>query len=190
MFSTIRKESAWTWNTSGTGGLGLGYFAASGGELVLNSPSGEPRGFYYGAVGGGLSVGVRKVPKIGRILDPRGLSNRGGAVLAPKSFTNHGVVYVMSAFERDELTAEDFRGVCIVTELAAGVLIGYSGGAFLIDVNPLAVAAMANPLTAAIANAALNPKAMILDRGWNAGLQASAGATATVGYLWPKSGPA
>ena len=40
---TIKRESGWTFNTSGTGGLGIGFVAASGGEIVLNPTSGEPK---------------------------------------------------------------------------------------------------------------------------------------------------
>lgn len=186
---SIRKTSAWTFNTSGTGGLGLGLFTATGGELVLNPPSGDPKGFYYGAVGAGLSLGVRKIPKIGRILDSRGLSERGGANVAPKSFWNHGVVYVMDGCRGDELTAEDFRGICIATDVGGGVLVGYAGTALLINVDPLALMAQTNPALSLI-GPPLRPKAMVLSRGWNVGPQASVGISETVGFMWPKKGAA
>ena len=185
---SIRKTSAWTFNTSGTGGLGLGYFAASGGEVVLNPPTGAPKGFYYAAAGVGLSVGLKKIPKIGKI-DTRGLSERGAAVVAPKSFWNHGVVYIMDGFAGDELGVEDFRGVCCAIDLGAGVLVGYAGSALLINVNPLALVSATNPVMSLI-GPSLSPKAMVLSRGWNAGLQASAGISGAVGYMWPKSGAA
>ena len=88
---------------------GLGYFAASGGEVVLNPPSGAPKGFYYGAAGVGLSIGLKKIPKIGKILDARSLSERGTGVVAPKSFWNHGVVYGVDGVSGDEQSVQDFR---------------------------------------------------------------------------------
>ena len=186
---SIRETSAWTFNTSGTGGLGVGFFAATGGELVLNPPSGDPKGFYYGAAGAGLSLGIRKIPKIGRILDSRGLSERGGANVAPKSFWNHGVVYVMDGCPGEDLTAKDFKGVCIAIDVGAGVLVGYAGSALLINVNPLALMAQTNPILSLI-GPPLRPAAMVLSRGWNAGPQASIGISGTVGYMWPKAGEA
>ncbi len=101
----IKKTSAWTFNTSGTGGLGLGFFAAVGGELVLKPPSGPLRGFWFGTAGVGIGAGIKRIPKIGRIIDSRGLSEKGSANAAPKSFWNHGVVYVMDGLTADELTA-------------------------------------------------------------------------------------
>lgn len=70
----IVRQSQWEFVTSGTGGIGIGYFAAGGGEEVLKSPSGENKGFYYGSAGVGLSIGIKRIPKIGRIVDSRGLS--------------------------------------------------------------------------------------------------------------------
>ena len=185
----IKKTSAWTFNTSGTGGLGLGFFAAVGGELVLKPPSGPLKGFWYGAAGVGVGVGVKRIPKIGRIIDTRGISEKGSATAAPKSFWNHGVVYIMDGLAGDELTAEDFRGVCISLDVGGGVLVGYAGTALLINVNPLALAAKAveGPALSWI-GPSLGPKAMVLSRGFTAGPQASVGASETVGYMWPKSG--
>ena len=186
---SIRKKSAWAFVTSGTGGLGIGFFAGSGGEVVLSPPSGPPKGFYYGAAGVGVSAGLKRIPKIGRILDPHGVTERGAAVGAPKQFWNHGIVYVMDGCQDDDLTAEDFHGVCCTIDIGAGLLIGYSGSGLLINVNPLALIDSVNPILSMV-GPSLRPKVMVLSRGWNAGLQASVGASASIGYMWPKSGAA
>ena len=185
----IRKKSAWTFNTSGTGGIGIEFVAASGGTVVLDDPKGTTRNFRYAAGGVGVSAGIRKIPKIGKLdtrkLDPRGLSDHYGGNVAPKSFWNHGVVYVMDGCRADELVAEDFHGICIVIDAGAGLILGYSGSLMLVGVSALALAARATIPLADILGPPLAPKAMILSRGWNVGPQASAGITAQLGYIWP-----
>lgn len=95
----------------------------------------------------------------------------------------------MDGFHGTELAVEDFRGVCVLVDLGAGILVGYSGAAMLINVNPVALIAQSNPLLALL-GPSLSPKAMILSCGFTAGPQASAGITAQIGYLWPKAGKA
>lgn len=185
----IVRESTWTFVTSGTGGIGLGFAAANGGEVVLKPADGPNKGFYFGSAGVGLSVGIKRIPKIGKIIDSRGLSERGGGNIAPKSFWNAGIVYIMSGFRGTELSAEDFRGVCCVVDLGAAILVGYSGAAMLINVDTLALIAATSPVLSLLAPP-LNPKAMILSRGFTAGPQAGAGVTGQIGYLWPKAGKA
>lgn len=188
----VRKRSAWTFNTSGTGGVGLELVAASGGTVVLNDPGGQVRNFHYAAAGIGLSAGIRKIPKIGKLdtsrVDPRGFSDHGGGNLAPQAFWNHGAVYVMDGCAHDDLTIEDFRGICAVYDAGAGLILGYSGSLMLVGLNPLAlaVAATAGPL-GQLLGPSLAPRAMVLSRGWNVGPQASAGVTAQLGYMWPVS---
>lgn len=181
---TVKKESAWTFNTSGTGGAGLGFFAGSGGVVVLNDPGQQVQRFHYGAGGVGLSAGIRKIPKIGKIIDPRGLSNRGGGNVAPERFWNHGSVYVMDGCRGDDLTRGDFQGICAVYDAGAGLIVGYSGALMLVGINPLALAVSAAGIVGQLFGPPLSPKAMILSRGWNVGPQASAGVTAQLGYMW------
>lgn len=192
----IRGKSSWTFVTSGTGGVGLEFVAASGGTVVLDNPSGVEQQFRYAAGGVGLSAGIRKIPKIGKLgtrkLDPRGFSDRGGGNVAPKSFWNHGSVFIMDGCSRSELVREDFHGICAVHDAGAGLILGYSGALMLVGLNPLALAAQAaTPLVPGIGTLAgmlglpLAPKAMILSRGWNVGPQASIGITAQLGYMWP-----
>lgn len=187
----IKRQSAWSWNTSGTGGAGLGLVAASGGAVVLNDPAKQVQRFHYAAGGVGLSAGIRKIPKIGKIVDPRSLSNRGGGNVAPEFFTNHGTVYVMDGCSRDELVREDFHGICAVYDVGAGIIVGYSGALMLVGLDPLALAARAalaaNPITNMLAPR-LRVKAMILSHGWNTGPQAGAGITGQLGYIWPTPG--
>ena len=116
------------------------------------------------------------------------MSEKGGGAVAPKSFWNHGVVYVMDGCRGDDLKVEDFRGICLSTDIGAGVLVGYAGNALLINVDPLAVRA-ATPAAALFAPP-LKPHAMVLSRGWNVGPQASVGASETLDWLWPESGAA
>ncbi len=187
---SIARKSAWTFNTSGTGGLGIEFVAVSGGTVVLDDPSGKETRFRYGAGGGGLSLGIRKIPKIGRLdtskIDSRGLSNRFSANIAPEPFWNHGAVYILNGFRGAELTREDFRGACIVFDAGAGLIVGYAGSAMLVGINAAGLAlAMASPL-GSLLGPGINPKGIILSRGWNVGPQASAGVTGQVGYLWPK----
>src|SRR4029077_20153306 len=93
----IRKESAWKFVTSATGGAGVELFAAEGGCIYLQDPSGQNITFKFGGAGVGLSAGL-KVPKIGKITLPkvRGRSVGGGA--APAAFPNAGIVIFWSRF--------------------------------------------------------------------------------------------
>ena len=99
----------------------------------------------------------------------------------------------MGGFHGTDFGVEDFRDVCCVVDIGAGVLLGYAGSAMLVNVDPLALivnaAAATSPMLSLFAPS-LNPKAMILSRGWNVGPQASAGISGSIGYLWPKAGAA
>ena len=184
-FWRIKKESAWTFNTSGTGGAGLGFVVASGGEIVLNDPAKKAVRFHYGGVGAGLSIGLKKVPKLGRFMDPRGLSEMGGGVLAPESFPNHGVVYALSGCPGADLTKDDFKGICLFFDAGLGLIAGYAGETMLMNCNPIAFAALVGGGIAGqlLFESLLQPRAMLLSWGPNLGLQANAGVSESIGYL-------
>lgn len=187
----VKHKSKWAFETSGTGGVGIEFVAASGGTVVLLDPTGAERRVHYGAGGVGLSAGIRKIPKIGRIdpgkLDPKGFSDHGGGNVAPESFWNHGAVYVMEGCPREELQLDDFTGICLAFDVGAGLIVGYSGSAILAGIDPASlvfnVALRTNPIGGLFAPP-LRYRALILSRGWNVGPQASAGVTGQIGYMW------
>ncbi|WP_174279464.1 hypothetical protein [Sphingomonas bacterium] len=191
--TTVKRRSRWTFTTSGTGGLGIEFVATSGGTVVLADPEGVERRFSYGAAGLGLSIGIRKIPKIGRInpgrLDPHGLSDHVGGNIAPEAFWNHGAVYVMGDCPHDELAIDDFKGICSVVDAGAGLILGYSGSAMLVGIDPMwlaITAAMHSSPVLGLLAPPLRCRGMILSRGWNVGVQASAGITGQLGYMWPQ----
>ncbi len=127
----IRKTSAWKFQTSATGGLGVGFFVASGGGIALIDPKSKgedhPTWLHYAGAGVGASVGLRKIPKVGPAIDTRGLSEKGSGNLAPASFWNHGIVYVMNGCSGDDLELTDFKGPCCFVDVGAGLVAGYAG---------------------------------------------------------------
>lgn len=143
---TIKRTSAWRFDTSATGGLGVGFVVASGGRIALLPPgqtdTDHPLWLNFGGAGVGLSAGVRKVPKVGRLVDSRGLSERGGANAAPANFWNNGVLYVMNGCRTDELTLDDFKGTCCFIDIGFGLIVGYAGFGLLLNVNPRVLATL------------------------------------------------
>ncbi len=179
----VKGVSKWQFQTSGTGGLGLAFVVGSGGEIVLKSPTGPITSFHYGAVGVGLSFGLKRVPKIGRF-DSRSLSEKGGAAVAPEDFPNHGLIYVLYGCNDADLSTQDFKGVCIFYDAGVGLIAGYAAEVMLMNCNPGALAAMASGLPGVIVGEELlNPHAMLVSWGPNLGLQANAGISGSVGYL-------
>jgi hypothetical protein len=59
----IKKESAWTFETSASGGLGVAIFAAEGGALYLRDPAKKSVVLHFGAAGAGLSCPVPKLDR-------------------------------------------------------------------------------------------------------------------------------
>jgi hypothetical protein len=51
----IKKESAWTFETSATGGVGVEFVAVEGGAIYLRDPRNNRVTLRFGAVGAGLS---------------------------------------------------------------------------------------------------------------------------------------
>lgn len=145
MFVTIKKPSAWVFDTSASGGVGLGYAMAEGGAIFLKDPKGKAVTFYYGAPGVGLSAGF-KLPKIGKLnLDTvTKIGNKSpSGMFAPAAAPNKGQMFVLTGLPGDELTADDIRGLCIFCEAGGGSIACVSATVMLVGVNPVWFAAMA-----------------------------------------------
>lgn len=172
----IKKSSAWKFETSATGGLGIGLAAASGGLIRLADPSGKLVDFHYGSIGAGVSFGGKlpKIPKLPKI-DLKGKTLTGSTV----DFDSKGLVYVTEACDADELTMDDLRGPCITVDGGAGVVAGVAGTIFCLGVSPLLLA-MGTP---ALALAIASSKAVLLVAGVNVGAQLGGGVSAGLGYF-------
>jgi hypothetical protein len=119
----IRRKSAWTFNTSSTGGASLDIFAAGGGALKLADPKGKDVVLHYAAAGFGLGVGL-KTP-----------GNINGS-LTPGSFPNAGAVYILDSFGGyDDLERSDLTGACLVFEAAGGIFGGASAAVMLLGLS-------------------------------------------------------
>ncbi len=177
------RPSAWTFVTSGTGGINVDICAATGGAVDLLDPAGKPQEFHFGSAGVGFGLGI-KLPKIGKLeIRPEKLGKAIGGVIAPKAFPNAGMVYMTSFFSGRELSAADFRGICIVIDGGAGLLVGYSGTLMLLGIDPERFALqVASPILSLLVGQA-EPKGILLTRGLNVGVQAGGGVTGTIGYL-------
>ena len=188
----IVKQSAWTFDTSSSGGLGVEFFVAEGGMIYLKDQTGAPAAFRYGAAGAGLSAGF-KLPKIGKIEIPIKGKGVGGAI-APASFPNAGILYVLDGCPGGELTRQAVTGVCMFIEAAGGLIVGYSGMAMVFGMSPAWLAAVAAANAAGPlgipAQMMLQQKLMatatgiLLTRGWNVGVQGGGGVGAYLGGLW------
>lgn len=182
----VRMKSKWEFDTSSSAGIGVEFVVAEGGSIYLKDPSGQRVTFRYGAAGAGWSTGL-KLPKIGKLQ----LKGRGvGAAVAPAAFPNIGCVYILDSFPGSELTRSDITGVCVFAEIGGGVVVGGSGTAMLMGMDPALLAAM-------MASALVPPAAAYFDyelfqsatsvlimAGINAGIQAGYGIAGYVGGLW------
>ena len=182
----IKKESAWTFETSATGGVGVEFVAVEGGAIYLRDPRNNPVTLRFGAVGAGLSWGL-KLPKIGKINLPKARGKSVGGVLAPAAFPNAGKLYILDAFRGDELSRRDITGACAFVEVYAGAIAGGAAAAIVFGMNPLWLAGLAvGPLAFAITEAQLLASAtgLLLTAGLNAGLVAGAGAGGFLGGIF------
>ncbi|NHZ36739.1 hypothetical protein [Massilia rubra] len=165
--------------TSATGGVGLGFFAASGGLVRLKDPSGKLVDLHYGAVGLGLSQGFKspKLPKLPEF-PQLNVQSKSGA-LSTTDFPAFGNVFVTKAHTNDDLTLDDIKGNCIICEIGAGYIAGYSATAILVGINPAYLGfGQVGPVLAAA-----SAKGIIIMHGVNAGLQIGYGVTASLAYL-------
>ena|SRR5437660_5829165 len=187
---TIKKESAWQFVTSSTGGFGIEFVAAEGGALYLKDPSGKPDSFYYGSAGLGLAIGF-KLPKIGK-LNVRIRGKSVGGAVAPAFLPNAGKLYVLDGCQRNELTESDIQGVCMFLEIGGGVILGVSATAMLVGMNP---AWLATAIAAGLPGGAVvtmygyqrlldTATGLLIMGGMNAGVQAGVGGAAFLGGLY------
>jgi len=181
----VKKESKWSFNTSATGGAGVGFVVGSGGLIRLNTPDKSIASFHYGGIGVGLSIGGKtpKLPKLPRI-DLKGKSGAGSST----EFNSYGYVFLMEGCKKDELAPTDFEDPCVYLDVGAGVIAGYSGTAMLAGISPIALlkaglTGSGVPDIWAIADAMSTAQALILMHGWNGGLQIGGGASVSIGYL-------
>jgi hypothetical protein len=178
----IKKSSKWTFNTSATGGIGLGCFAGSGGLIQLQTPDKQRLvSYHYAGAGVGFSRGGR-LSKLGKIppIDLKGRSGTGSTT----DFPSYGTIYMMEACDKEELAEDDFKGACTFIDGGAGLIIaGWSGTALLVGIPPLLLSAgVAVPMSMPIAMG--SAKALILMTGLNAGAQLPGGGISiNLGYL-------
>jgi outer membrane protein OmpA-like peptidoglycan-associated protein len=105
----VKRQSAWTFETSSSGGVGFGFVGAGGGTLFLIPPGSKTsRPFGYKYVGLGETLGI-KLPKL-----PQSASVSGAA----KSFPNAGELYILKGFDGNELQVNDITGFCTIQEVA------------------------------------------------------------------------
>ena len=173
---TITKRSAWQFVTFGSGGVGIGFVAIAGGQVVLKDPSGSDHTYTYAGAGGGLSAGL-KIPKIGKVQ----INTRAGSVtgsVGPTAFPSTGTVFLTDNAGSD-LTESDIRGTCAFTEAGGGLIAGGSGVAMYVGVNPLLLAVPLYGIQLFLNSA----KGVILMAGLNVGIQAQVGISGCVGAI-------
>ncbi len=181
----VKRESQWKFNTSSTGGLGVAFVAVAGGVIYCTAPGGAIVSFRYGAAGVGYSAGF-KLPRIGKIqVQVWGKSVGVGAAAAPAAFPNRGRIYISESFGRDELTRSDITGACMFVEVGGGLIVGGSGTAMLLGMNPLLLPTLMIHPPVAIGQSLFvqSATAVLLMAGVNAGLVAGGGIAGFVGGL-------
>ncbi len=187
----IEKESTWEFNTFGSGGIGLGIVAAEVGTVVLKNPTtGLDESFYYGGAGPGISFGLKKIPKIGKLEIPITKNVGLTGAVGPTAFPSRGIVYVTEVLGGSDLTTSDIQGPCAFIEVGGGIIGGGSGCAMLFGLDLARVAGVIlNPgiaftLTAGTVKFILDSaKGVLLMAGLNVGIQAQIGGAIYFGYL-------
>lgn len=182
-------RSQWTFDTSGTGGLALGFVAAEGGVIKLRDPGGNGLTLKLAALGVGVSAGL-KLPKIGKIPAPKIKGHDVGAAAAPTFFPNAGIIWKTAAVTTPELTADDFKGPVIFGEIGASIIIAGTGNAMLMGIDRLLFAAwMATATTPGLSFIAeermlASAKAILVSAGLAVSPSAQVGAAVFEGYVW------
>jgi hypothetical protein len=180
----VKKLSKWQFDTSATGGLGIGLFSASGGLVQLKTKARDlVATYHYGGAGAGWSWGGKlpKIPKLPKI-DLKGKSAAGSST----TFDSYGEVFVMQGCKKDELSAHDLSGPCMFVDAGAGLIGGFSGTVLLAGISTLRlIAFVASPMDPmAFADLMYSAQGVILMGGWNVGAQAGFGASVSLGYLY------
>jgi hypothetical protein len=177
---TIKRESAWKFETFGSGGISI-VVSGTVGTVELTDPGGKLTSFWYGGIGAGPSGGLR-LPKFGKV------KLKGTGTVAPTWFKSTGVVLVTDNCPGDDLTISDLRGVCAFVEAGAGLIGGGSGLVMLAGLRESTswwqkalsgVSALYNVYSTLNSARAVIPMA-----GLNVGVQAGWGVTGYIGFMW------
>jgi len=113
---TVKRLSAWKYDTSASGGVAVGIVALEGGAIYFQDPNGLSRKFRYGGLGASLSWGL-KIPKMPKI-QIKGKSAGGAA--APASFPSRGALLVTNRCPGDDLVKKDIQGACAFIDGGGG----------------------------------------------------------------------
>lgn len=179
----IVRASKWKYDSSDSGGFGIGFFTAEGGQVSLTNPSGSKTTFTYGSAGAGLSLGV-KIPGVGKL--------DFGAAVSPAALPGgFGALYILDTFNGVELTRSDITGACMLVEVGGGFGLGYSTTAMVLGMNPEYAAAaltltMGMPLAAGFADSMMANSAtcVLFTGGAGVGVIAGGGITGMLGALY------
>lgn len=186
----ITKESAWKFATSAGGSVGLGFFGAGTGDIMLTPPHGGIVTYHYASAGAGGSAG----PKWMKM-------NASSSTVDSFSI---GRIYLLDTFPGIELTPLDIEGVCMIAEVSVGAVLGGSATAMVLGIPPesaqgevvkdaIAIGVVAGAGTTgelALSYTRLGPllqsraKALLLMAGLNSRVQLSVGALGSFGYVW------
>lgn len=108
----VKKRSGWKYTTSAGDSFSVWYAAAEGGSLFLTTPKDELMEFKYQAAG----------PSYGKNWKAQKFS----LASSTQDSWSRGAIYLADTFPRDELSASDIEGFCIITEASAGAVLGGS----------------------------------------------------------------
>jgi hypothetical protein len=104
------RKSSWKFDTSWSGGVSAGFFAATTGTLYFKDPTGFDVEFSYLAGGVGWGVGVK------------GIKQSGSA--SSTDLHSEGTLYMLPSFNGKELSREDISGVCEFIDVSAAYVVG------------------------------------------------------------------
>src|ERR1051325_606572 len=109
----VKRKSDWSYKTSSSGGLGLGFVSVGIGSITLNSPAGYEVVFTYKSLGAGISEGL-------------GLPKSINVGFSREEYPSIGQLFVLEQFEGWELEARDIEGLCVIVEVSAAAGDGAS----------------------------------------------------------------
>lgn len=180
----LRKESAWTFNTSAGGSGGLGAFVAAKDMFVLADPKEELQQFNFGGAGIGWSWSLPKMLRKPHLSLPKITLNGHelGVTGSTVDFPSNGVVYVTEACRGPDLTIEQLEGAAVFFDFAVGWLRGRSWTVMIAGINQelIEMGVFLEPVwNMAIATA----PAVIFMQGDNEGLQERAGVDGMIGEI-------
>ena len=157
--------------------------ALTGGEIELDDPKGDLVKLRYGSAGVGLGFGF-KLPKVGKLeIKPERLGKVVTGTVAPTFAPNTGQLYMTDFFKGDELTKDDLRGICLIVDGGGGLIVGYSVTVMLLGIDPARFAAQVTSPILSLFVGQAEPKAAMLIRGWNAGVQGGGSIAGYIGYM-------